>query len=83
VSIGIGCFDEIGVPWNNAEAQRRHRDELHRRFSANDLLLAADRALGSARRAGHGQAQLLHIADVEAAKPALVPVLQVHGAERA
>jgi diguanylate cyclase (GGDEF)-like protein len=83
VSIGIGCFDEIDFPGVSAEATLQHRDELHRRFSANDLLIAADRALYCAKRSGRAQAQILSIADLEATEPSLVVGVQGRSVERA
>jgi PleD family two-component response regulator len=67
VSIGIGCFDELTQSWPNEDSSLQHRDELHRRFTANDLLLAADKALYRAKRNGRAQAQLMDIGDVESA----------------
>lgn len=68
LSIGIGCFDESGLSLVSPETTRQYRDELHRRFSANDLLLAADRALYRAKRSGRAQAQVIHIAEEETAQ---------------
>jgi diguanylate cyclase (GGDEF)-like protein len=66
VSIGIGCYDDDSSCW--AASPPRHRDNeslAHR--AASDLVLAADQALYSAKRAGRAQATLRDIADADAA----------------
>jgi diguanylate cyclase (GGDEF)-like protein len=83
VSIGIACYDEASAAWASPAAARQYRDELHSRCSGNDLLLAADRALYSAKRAGRAQAQLLDIADVESPQLARISGLRLRGVERA
>jgi len=64
VSVGIGCLDAASVCRGNPTADSRLRGLLRVRFTADDLLLAADKALYSAKIAGRAQARLLDIADV-------------------
>jgi diguanylate cyclase (GGDEF)-like protein len=66
VSIGIGCVDNAGERGRSASAAAgsRRQDALHARYTAGDLMLAADRALYSAKAGGRAQAKVLDIADV-------------------
>jgi diguanylate cyclase (GGDEF)-like protein len=64
-SVGIACFDEASACWTNAPASVDHRDDSHARFGASSLVIAADRALHSAKRAGRSQARLQDIADID------------------
>jgi diguanylate cyclase (GGDEF)-like protein len=82
VSIGIGCYDEASATGKTPDAARRHRDEQSSRFTSNELILAADRALRCAKRSGRAQAQLLDIADSAALQPALTGRPRVRSAER-
>jgi diguanylate cyclase (GGDEF)-like protein len=63
VSVGIACYDEASACWVNSSAQRRSADDPHAPC-ANDLILAADMALYSAKHAGRAQAKLRDVADV-------------------
>jgi len=63
VSVGIGCLDTASVCRGNPAADSRLRGRLRARFTAGDLVLAADKALYSAKVAGRTQARLLDIAD--------------------
>ncbi len=83
VSIGIGCFDEMNLSWTSLEPKPQHRHELRGRYSANDLLLAADKALYRAKRAGRAQARLLNAAEVAPSLPDQDAELQECDAERA
>jgi diguanylate cyclase (GGDEF)-like protein len=65
VSIGMSCYDEESECWLGPPANFRLRDDLNSR-AANTLLLAADKALYSAKLAGHARARLLDIAALEA-----------------
>jgi diguanylate cyclase (GGDEF)-like protein len=64
VSVGIGCLDTASVCRGNSTADSRLNGLLRARFTADELLLAADKALYSAKVAGRAQARLLDIADV-------------------
>src|ERR1700722_19269426 len=65
VSIGIGCVDNAGERGvASAAAGSRRQEAIHARYTAGDLMLAADRALYSAKAAGRAQAKVLDIADV-------------------
>lgn len=75
VSIGIGCFDEVDLAASSATGILQQRDDLHRRYSATDLLLAADRALYIAKRSGRAQAKPFHVTELESPPPALVSSL--------
>jgi diguanylate cyclase (GGDEF)-like protein len=63
VSVGIGCLDTAGACLGNSAADSRRKGTLHARYTAGDLVLAADRALYSAKAAGRAQAWVLDIAD--------------------
>jgi diguanylate cyclase (GGDEF)-like protein len=64
VSVGIGCLDTASMCWGNPAADVQLTGPLRARFTADDLVLAADKALYSAKVAGRAQARLLDIADV-------------------
>jgi diguanylate cyclase (GGDEF)-like protein len=64
VSIGIGCLDTAGTSWGNLTADSRRPGASHAHHTTADLVLAADRALYSAKAAGRAQARVLDIADV-------------------
>jgi diguanylate cyclase (GGDEF)-like protein len=68
VSVGIACYDDASACWVNPLG---HREDSNANCSAGELILAADKALYSAKRAGRAQAQLRDIAEVEV--PALDP----------
>jgi diguanylate cyclase (GGDEF)-like protein len=65
-SIGMSCYDEESACWEGAPANFRFGDDLKKCQAANMLLLAADKALRSAKRGGHARARLLDIAQLEA-----------------
>jgi diguanylate cyclase (GGDEF)-like protein len=64
VSVGIGCLDASSGCWGNPVADSQLTGPLRARFTAGDLVLAADKALYAAKFAGRAQARLLDIADV-------------------
>jgi diguanylate cyclase (GGDEF)-like protein len=61
-SIGAACFDEESSCWPRASADFRSRSNSRKTRVANNLLLAADKALHSAKLAGRAHAKLLDIA---------------------
>ena len=65
VSVGIACYDDASARWVNPPLG--HRDDSNASCSARELILAADKALYSAKRAGRAQAQLGDIAEVQPA----------------
>jgi diguanylate cyclase (GGDEF)-like protein len=65
VSIGIGCYDDDSSCWAAPPSRRRDNEPPAQR-AASDLVLAADRALYAAKRAGRAQATLRDIADADA-----------------
>jgi diguanylate cyclase (GGDEF)-like protein len=71
-SVGIACYDEASACWTNAPNSAHYSDDSHRKFDASSLIIAADRALHSAKRAGRSQTRLRDIADVDTSEPALL-----------
>jgi diguanylate cyclase (GGDEF)-like protein len=65
-SIGISCYDEESESWEGQPAKFRFGDDSKKYRAADTLLLAADKALYSAKLAGHARARLLDIAAPEA-----------------
>jgi diguanylate cyclase (GGDEF)-like protein len=63
VSVGIGCLDTSSACWGKSAADSRLTGPVRARCTADDLVLAADKALYSAKFAGRAQARLLDIAD--------------------
>jgi GGDEF domain-containing protein len=70
VSVGVACYDDASTCWLKPPLE--HRDDSSANCSAGDLILAADRALYAAKRAGRAQAKLRDIADVEVPESAQV-----------
>jgi diguanylate cyclase (GGDEF)-like protein len=70
VSVGIGCFDAASACWGDSAAEPRRKAPLHASHTAGDLVLAADKALYSAKAAGRAQARLLDIADAHSPQDA-------------
>jgi diguanylate cyclase (GGDEF)-like protein len=59
VSIGIGCYDQECVCWTSNIAEARYvSDERRLSCAAADLVVTADKALYSAKRAGRAQYRL-------------------------
>jgi diguanylate cyclase (GGDEF)-like protein len=68
ISIGIACYDEDSAAWVGNPAEVRYiGDERRLPCTAADLVLTADKALYSAKRAGRAQTVLQDIAKVDAA----------------
>jgi diguanylate cyclase (GGDEF)-like protein len=65
VSIGVSCYDQASTCWVGPPANFQVGDELRKCRAANSLLLAADKALYSAKLAGHAHARMLDIAELE------------------
>jgi diguanylate cyclase (GGDEF)-like protein len=70
VSIGVACYDDANGEPSKSVTDLRLGGAEHIRSSENDLILAADSALYSAKHAGRARAMLLDVADV--ASPHLV-----------
>jgi diguanylate cyclase (GGDEF)-like protein len=71
-SVGIASYDEASACWTNAPTSADYRDDSHTRFDSSSLVIAADRALHSAKRAGRSQSRFRDIADIDTAEPALL-----------
>jgi diguanylate cyclase (GGDEF)-like protein len=70
VSIGIASYDENSVCWVSNPAEVRYIDDERRLpATASDLVVAADRALYSAKRAGRAQCVLADMAKVVGDSP--------------
>jgi diguanylate cyclase (GGDEF)-like protein len=65
-SVGMSCYDDESGCWEGPPANFRFGDDLKKCRAANTLLLAADKALHSAKRGGHARARLMDIAELEA-----------------
>jgi len=65
VSIGIACHDEQSPCWPNAAEDLRFVVGARPGRDGSDLVLAADRALYCAKRAGRAQSAFRDIADVD------------------
>lgn len=70
VSVGIGCLDLDSVGRGESNADSGRRALLRARFTANDLLLAADKALYSAKSTGRARAKMLDVADLYSSQSA-------------
>jgi diguanylate cyclase (GGDEF)-like protein len=66
VSIGVSCYDEESACWLSPSATFRSDDASQSTRVGNNLLLAADKALYSAKLEGRSHARLLDIAELEA-----------------
>jgi diguanylate cyclase (GGDEF)-like protein len=61
VSIGIACYDEASDCWAAEPGELRYAGDSLRHRSGSDLLLAADRAVYCAKRAGRARAKICEI----------------------
>lgn len=67
ISIGIACYDEHSGCWVSNPAEVRYvGEERHLQCTAADLVMTADNALYSAKRAGRAQSVLQDIAKIDA-----------------
>jgi diguanylate cyclase (GGDEF)-like protein len=74
VSIGIVSYDENSPCWVSNPAEERYiDDDRHLPCAAADLVVAADRALYSAKRAGRAQCVLAEIAQIGGDAPMTEP----------
>jgi diguanylate cyclase (GGDEF)-like protein len=74
VSIGIASYDENSSCWVSNPADVRYIDDERRLpCTASDLVVTADRALYSAKRAGRAQAVLQDMAKIEGDSPMTQP----------
>jgi diguanylate cyclase (GGDEF)-like protein len=64
-SIGVSCYDEESACWTRPSANSRSSGDMRTPLVANDLLLAADKALYSAKSSGYTHARLLDVADLD------------------
>ena len=69
VSVGIACYDDASACWEKPGPEHRLGGDLHPGRAATDLVLAADKALYSAKRAGRAQAKLRDITDTDVSAP--------------
>jgi diguanylate cyclase (GGDEF)-like protein len=84
VSIGVGCYDRESKCWVDTFAEERFvGDDRRLPCTAADLVLTADRALYSAKRAGRAQLRLEDIADVDMPKLAIAADATGRGMQRA
>jgi diguanylate cyclase (GGDEF)-like protein len=84
VSIGIACYDEASVCWTNPGPANRLGGDVSAPGTAGDLVLAADKALSMAKRAGRAQMKLCDIGQPEASEPTpIAPLSEIpkHTAE--
>jgi diguanylate cyclase (GGDEF)-like protein len=66
VSIGIGCYDDASDCWVSADAGASTSAKAAVGPSETELLLAADKALYAAKRAGRAQVSLMDVGDAVA-----------------
>ena len=70
VSVGIACYDKVSACWTNSGPEIRLGSDSYLPCAASDLVLAADKALKAAKRAGRGQVTLRDISGVDRPEPA-------------
>lgn len=84
VSIGVGCYDELCECWVNNTAEIRFSgDSRAPPCSAADMVIAADKALYSAKKSGRAQAVLQEICNGDNASTAVAADVSSFGLQRA
>jgi diguanylate cyclase (GGDEF)-like protein len=83
VSIGIACYDENSAAWVSNPADVRYiGDDRRLPCTAADLVVTADRALYSAKRAGRAQSVLQDMAIITGDSQKDLPEAATHGQRR-
>ena len=66
VSVGVSCYDDASECWTGGSSKSDFADDLRPRWTAADLVRAADTALYAAKHAGRAQAGFLDAAHIYA-----------------
>lgn len=65
VSLGIAVYDKESKIFVSSAGSAGFRHDTHAPCTENDMVLAADKALNAAKRAGRAQARMLDVADID------------------